>query len=287
MVQTVEFDLKQAVLVNGPSARGKSGRCRRPSPATSPNYAVLRDAVGELQAKEEPDARPAGSGWASACTCWAATIGRSRSSSRPTAGPWPTSTWPSAISPGRSTTRPLESYQAAEKAGYDAGECALGRAEALRYAGDAARRAGRPRLALRRRSSRRPSTSPSAPPPWPPWAAIRSEVVALYERAVEVDRNHPGALFGLALENDRHGNDDTAMELYKRAAGRFPAHVGSLMNLGLLYEDREQYDKAAQCYQRVLDVYPDHRPGGAVLQGHRSLARAVLRRRRARRSATG
>ena len=84
------------------------------------------------------------------------------------------------------------------------------------------------------------------------------EVVALYERAVEADRNHPGALFGLALENDRYGNDDTAMELYKRAVGRFPAHVGSLVNLGLLYEDREQYDKAAQCYRRVLDVYPDH-----------------------------
>ena len=32
----------------------------------------------------------------------------------------------------------VESYKAAEKAGYDAGECALGRAEALRYAGDAA-----------------------------------------------------------------------------------------------------------------------------------------------------
>ena len=50
-----------------------------------------------------------------------------------------------------------------------------------------------------------------------------SEVVALYERAVEADRNHPGALFGLALENDRRGNDETAMELYKRAAGRSPS----------------------------------------------------------------
>ena len=84
------------------------------------------------------------------------------------------------------------------------------------------------------------------------------EVVALYERAVEADRNHAGALFGLALENDRRGNDDTAMELYKRAADRFPAHIGSLLNLGLLHEDRDQYEKAAQCYQRVLDVYPDH-----------------------------
>ena len=85
------------------------------------------------------------------------------------------------------------------------------------------------------------------------------EVIALYERAVEADRNHPGALFGLALENDRYGNDDMAMDLYKRAAATFPAHVGSLVNLGLLYEDREQYERAAQCYQRVLDSYPDHK----------------------------
>ena len=38
-----------------------------------------------------------------------------------------------------------ESYQAAEKAGYDAGECALGRAEAIRYAGNPTARPGRPR----------------------------------------------------------------------------------------------------------------------------------------------
>jgi DNA-directed RNA polymerase subunit alpha len=85
-----------------------------------------------------------------------------------------------------------------------------------------------------------------------------NEVVALYERAVEADNNHAGALFGLALENDRRGNDAEAMDMYKRAAFRFPANVGSLLNLGLLYEDRDQYDRAAQCYRRILDVYPDH-----------------------------
>ena len=104
------------------------------------------------------------------------------------------------------------------------------------------------------------------------------EVVALYERAVEADRNHAGALFGLALENDRRGNDDMAMELYKRAADRFPAHVGSLLNLGLLHEDRDQYEKAAQCYQRRLGRLSRPRPGGAVLQRHRGVARAILRR---------
>jgi DNA-directed RNA polymerase subunit alpha len=85
-----------------------------------------------------------------------------------------------------------------------------------------------------------------------------SEVVALYERAVANDPKHAGALFGLAMENDRRGNDDVAIDLYERSVARFPAHVGSLLNLGILYEDRNQYDRALGCYQRILDIFPNH-----------------------------
>ena len=84
------------------------------------------------------------------------------------------------------------------------------------------------------------------------------EVVALLERAVLADPMHQGVLFQLALENDRHGNDEIAVEYYERAASRFPAQVGTLMNLGIMYEDTQQYDKAQKCYQRVLDSYPNH-----------------------------
>jgi len=84
------------------------------------------------------------------------------------------------------------------------------------------------------------------------------EVYKLYERAVEIEDNHPGALFGLALENDRRGNDEKAIELYQRAAAVFPAHVGALLNLGLLYEDHDQYERAARCYDRILESYPAH-----------------------------
>jgi DNA-directed RNA polymerase subunit alpha len=151
----------------------------------------------------------------------------------------------------------VESYQSAEKAGYDAGQCALGRAEALRYA-------DKPQEALHVLDNLFGPVEHTADYLYQRGATVAAvggnplEVVALYERAVEADRNHPGALFGLALENDRYGNDDAAMEMYKRAAATFPSHVGSLVNLGLLYEDREQYERAAQCYQRVLDSYPDH-----------------------------
>ena len=79
------------------------------------------------------------------------------------------------------------------------------------------------------------------------------EVIALYERAVEIDGRHIGSLFGLAIENDRRGNDEKALELYQRGAGVFPTHVGVLINLGLMYEDHGRYDMAQQCYDRILD----------------------------------
>ncbi len=84
------------------------------------------------------------------------------------------------------------------------------------------------------------------------------EVCKLYERAVEIDEQHSGALFGLALENDRRGNDEKAIELYQRAAAVFPTSIGALLNLGMLYEDHEQYERAARCYDRILESYPAH-----------------------------
>ncbi len=85
------------------------------------------------------------------------------------------------------------------------------------------------------------------------------EVVKLYERAVEADGKHSGALFGLGLENDRRGNDEKALELYQRAAAVFPTNVGILVNLGLLYEDYDRYEMAQQCYDRILEQEPNHK----------------------------
>jgi len=133
----------------------------------------------------------------------------------------------------------------------------LGRAETQRYAGDPAaalatldKLSGAVEQTAEYLAQRAATVSALGGNP--------QEVIALYERAVEADRNHAGALFGLALENDRRGNDETALQLYQSSASRFPAHAGSLLNLGLLYEDREQFERAAQCYRRILDVYPDH-----------------------------
>lgn len=151
----------------------------------------------------------------------------------------------------------LNAYQAAQAAGYDKDACQLSMAEALRYQNKGAESLAK----LDSLSGAIEQTAEYLYQRGATVAALRgnpTEVVALYERAVETDPHHSGALFGLALENDRRGNDKSALDLYERSASRFPAHIGTLINLGILMEDAERYDRASQCYQRVLEVYPNH-----------------------------
>src|SRR5262249_36610543 len=146
-------------------------------------------------------------------------------------------------------------YRAAQKAGYDGDACSLARSEALRYATDMAGALA----VLDKLSGAVEQTAEYLFQRGATVAAMGgnpAEGVALYERAVASDPNHPGALFGLALESERRGNDAEALGLYQRATNRLPAHVGSLLNLGILYEDMQQYEKARQCYYRILEVEP-------------------------------
>ncbi len=151
----------------------------------------------------------------------------------------------------------LAAYEAAASAGYDAGKCALGKAEVLRYRGDA-------QGAMKILDQLFGPIEQTADYLYQRGATVSAiggnpgEAVRLFERAVDSDAQHAGALFGLALENDRRGNDQAALELYERSVAHFPPHLGSLLNLGVLYEDRNQFDRARQCYQRILDIYPNH-----------------------------
>jgi DNA-directed RNA polymerase subunit alpha len=256
MTQTLDFDLKRVVLLNDTFGPREVRQMQEVIARDFSQYQVLRDAVNELQAKEEQT--PASNVRLGVCLYLLGRYYRAIEVLRLADGGALAHFYlAKSLFAREDYNTACECYQAAEKAGYDVGECVLGRAESLRYAGKAAESlavldqlSGAIEQTADYLAQRAATVSTLGGNP--------SEVIALYERAVEVDRNHPGALFGLAMENDRHGNDDTAMELYKRAVSRFPANVGSLLNLGLLYEDREQYDKAAQCYQRVMDVYPDH-----------------------------
>lgn len=149
----------------------------------------------------------------------------------------------------------VTAYENAERAGYDKDVVTLCKAEAIRYAGDT-------EACLNLLNQLSGAVEQTAEYLYQRAITVQilggssEEVVALLERAVAVNPAHAGALFGLAIQNDRHGNDDYARELYEKAAQQFPTHIGTLLNLGILYEDLEQYERAKGCYQRILDVHP-------------------------------
>ncbi len=154
-------------------------------------------------------------------------------------------------------TEAVEAYDLAQQAGYESQSCQLAKVEALRCA-------KRVEEAMRLLDEMAGPVRDGAEYLYQRAATLAvlqgdpDEIVGLYERAVAADPRHPGALFGLALENDRRGNDEEAMRLYERSASQFPPHVGALINLGILFEDHEQYERAAECYRRVLEAYPTH-----------------------------
>lgn len=151
----------------------------------------------------------------------------------------------------------LANFDSAKSAGYDTDQCQVACAEVKRYQGhlqeamDILDNIFGPSEQTAEYNYQRGATVASRDGNF-------DEVMRLYNRALQYDDMHPGALFGMALEHDRKGNDGEALNLYERAASCFPAHVGTLINLGVIYEDRNDFAKAQACYKRVLDVYPDH-----------------------------
>ncbi|EMI18270.1 RNA polymerase subunit alpha domain-containing protein [Rhodopirellula maiorica SM1] len=148
-------------------------------------------------------------------------------------------------------------YQQAQTSGYNTDECNIRIAEAHRYA-------GRTEKSLEILDNIFGPAEQTSEYMYQRAATVSAvggrleEALALYQRAVNTDENHAGALFGLALENDRMGNDAEALKLYERAAKAFPTGIGALINLGLIYEDNNQFDRAQACYRRILESYPDH-----------------------------
>jgi len=256
MSQMVDVDLRQIVVSNSTFGPNEIQQITQAISADYNNFRLLRDAVGEMEVQE--GRTPAASARLGVCQY---ILGRYSDAIQTL-----TTADGGALTHfflGKANlaldkyAEALVAYESAERAGYNKDEVALARADAQRYNGD-------PEGALTLLDSLSGAVEQTAEYLYQRSATVsalggnRSEVVALLERAVEADNTHAGALFGLALENDRYGNDEYARQLYERAAMQFPAHVGTLMNLGLLYEDMGHYERAKQCYQRVLDVYPDH-----------------------------
>lgn len=255
-VAAVEPDLKHIVLSNSTFGPAEIRQLRQSISSDYSQFAVLRDSVAELEVRE--DQTPASAVRLGVCYFLLGRYQRAIDTLSNSDG--------GALAKyylGKSRyalgnyKAANDDYKAAKTAGYNSDDCVLASVEAIRASGDAKAALA----ALDQLFGPVESTAEYLYQRATTVATIGgnpSEVVALYERAVATQENHPGALFGLALENDRRGNDEIALELYQRAAGCFPTHVGVLLNLGLMYEDMARYDRAQQCYQRILDSYPAH-----------------------------
>ncbi|MGE3851818.1 MAG: DNA-directed RNA polymerase subunit alpha C-terminal domain-containing protein [Planctomycetota bacterium] len=87
---------------------------------------------------------------------------------------------------------------------------------------------------------------------------LTKDAIAFYDKALDKDANHPGALFRTAYLADLTGDDALAMATYETLKTSTPVHVNTLINLGINYEDRENYRKAIECYRAVLKRFPNH-----------------------------
>jgi DNA-directed RNA polymerase subunit alpha len=157
-----------------------------------------------------------------------------------------------------------EKFTAAAKAGYDPVECTLKRAGAQRQQGKLDLAEATLKQAGPERASRADYSYQMG--------CIFSDrgdtygAIEHFERAVDMDSHHAQALFRLAGENARYGNDNEAIRLYEQALSRPPYHLGALMNLGLLYEDKGNYSAAAFCFRRVLAYDPTHERAKMYMQ---------------------
>ncbi|MCU0962803.1 MAG: tetratricopeptide repeat protein [Pirellulaceae bacterium] len=255
MAQVLDVDLREIVLSNSTFGPQEIDYLTRAILGDASRVPVLRDAVSELEASEQ--LTPAMAVRLGVCYYLLGRTARAVETLRSSDG--------SALALfylGRAQfaldeyTEAITSYQAAKGAGYSGDQCALAIAEAQRYLGD-------PAAALTTLDNLSGAIEQTAEYLYQRGATVAAiggnpqEVVALYERAVSCDARHAGALFGLALEYDRRGDDDRALELCERAVQGYPTHVGSLLNLGLMYEDRLRFDLAQACYRRILDSFPN------------------------------
>jgi DNA-directed RNA polymerase subunit alpha len=144
--------------------------------------------------------------------------------------------------------------QKASDAGQDAFVCAMAQAEALR-------RAGQREEALAKVRTFQKSHDQEAELHYQKGRLFEADMsyeqaMEAFERAVDLNPQHSGALFRLAYWHDLRGNDDLALDCYEKAAAVRPVHAGALVNLGVIYEDRGEYQKAADLYARILSVDP-------------------------------
>lgn len=261
-----EFDLKQLVLYGGSFGPREIDQLREEIARDLKKFDELKEAIGELKAKDEEELSPAVRVKLGVCEFLVGNYADSLASlKKGDGGALAQFYFAKLRAVNKEYDEAIAAYNTAQSAGYNVDVCALGRAEVYREM-------GRLSQSLQELDCLSGAIEQTAEYLYQRAATVGAiggnpqESIALYERALAVDRNHPGALFGLALENERRGNDEEALELYKRAVAHFPTNVGTLINLGILYEDLEMYDQAIICFQRVLDSFPTNAKAALFLK---------------------
>ena len=95
-----------------------------------------------------------------------------------------------------------------------------------------------------------------------------------YQRALEVDPQHPDALNGLGVLLVQRRAHSEAVELFKRALARDPGFHEARLNLGIAYQEGGDTVRAAETYRQLLTVTP---PAGSR---ERQAAQELLRQLR-------
>lgn len=80
----------------------------------------------------------------------------------------------------------------------------------------------------------------------------------LYERALERQAEHPGALVNLGNMLYVRGQVEEAAAHYRRATGSAPEYSDAWYNLANVLDDMGAPDAAVQAYERALDIEPDY-----------------------------
>lgn len=256
MVQAMLTDLRELVLANQSFGPQDVDRINKILSDDATQFAILRDAVNELASGENQS--PATMTRLGVCQTLVGKFRDAQESLRHGDGGAMAQYYLGKVAfQLGDNEQAIQYYEAAQKSGYTPELCQLSTAEVKRYAGDKVE-------AMQILDNIFGPVEQSADYLYQRGATVaavggnQNEVMALYQRAVTSEPRHQGALFGLAVENDRVGNDQLALEFYQRAANVVPAHIGTLINLGLIYEDRNEFAKAQACYRRVLEVVPDH-----------------------------
>lgn len=77
-----------------------------------------------------------------------------------------------------------------------------------------------------------------------------------YDRVLELQPDHVGARYNLALIDRDQGHPEQAEPLLKWITDRYPRHELAEYTLGLTYVDLKRFDEAAAALQRALAVNP-------------------------------